>query len=106
MLERLSVLQNAVGAVPGPLDGFLVLRGLKTRAVRMDRHALNAAAVAEYLAAHSQVERVIYPFHASHPEHDLARRQMRSGGGMVSVTLRGGAAAGGRAGAGRRGVPL
>lgn len=95
--ERLAFLQNAVGAVPGPLDCFLVLRGLKTLAVRMDRHALNAAAVAEYLAAQSQVERVIYPFHASHPEQDLARRQMRSGGGMVSVTLRGGAAAAVRA---------
>jgi cystathionine beta-lyase/cystathionine gamma-synthase len=59
----------------------------------MDRHAQNAAAVAEYLAVQSQVERLIYPFHASHPQHDLARRQMRNGGGMVSFTLRGGAAA-------------
>src|SRR4030067_3792163 len=100
MLERLSVLQNAVGALPGPLDGFLVRGGLKTLAVRMDRHALNAAAVAEYLAAQSQVERVIYPFHASHPEQDLARRQMRSGGGVGSGTLRGGAAAAGGAGGG------
>ncbi|MCX6025924.1 MAG: cystathionine gamma-synthase [Chloroflexi bacterium] len=91
--ERLAFLQNAVGAVPGPLDCFLVLRGIKTLAVRMDRHAQNAAAVAEYLAVQSQVERVIYPFHASHPQHDLARRQMRNGGGMVSFTLRGGAAA-------------
>jgi cystathionine beta-lyase/cystathionine gamma-synthase len=91
--ERLAFLQNAVGAVPGPLDCFLVLRGIKTLAVRMDRHAQNAAAVAEYLAVQSQVERLIYPFHASHPQHDLARRQMRNGGGMVSFTLRGGAAA-------------
>ena len=95
--ERLAFLQNAVGAVPGPLDCFLVLRGLKTLAVRMDRHAQNAAAVAEYLAAQPQVERVIYPFHALHPQHDLARRQMRNGGGMVSFTLRGGAAAAVRA---------
>jgi len=91
--DRLAFLQNAVGAVPGPLDCFLVLRGIKTLAVRMDRHAQNAAAVAEYLAAQPQAERVIYPFHASHPQHDLARRQMRNGGGMVSFTLRGGAAA-------------
>ena len=93
LYERLAFLQNAVGAVPGPLDCFLVLRGLKTLAIRMDRHAQNAAAVAEYLAAQPQVERVIYPFHALHPQHDLARRQMRNGGGMVSFTLRGGAAA-------------
>jgi cystathionine beta-lyase/cystathionine gamma-synthase len=95
--ERLAFLQNAVGAVPGPLDCFLVLRGIKTLAVRMDRHAQNAAAVAEYLAAQPQVERVIYPFHVSHPQHDLARRQMRNGGGMVSFTLRGGAAVAQRA---------
>ncbi len=90
--ERLAFLQNAVGAVPGPLDCFLVLRGIKTLAVRMNRHAQNAAAVAEYLAAQPQVERVIYAFHLSHPQHDMARRRMRNGGGMVSFTLRGGAA--------------
>jgi len=95
--ERLAFLQNAVGAVPGPLDCFLVLRGIKTLAVRMDRHAENAAAVAEFLASQRQVERLMYPFHSSHPQHELARRQMRNGGGMVSFTLRGGAEAAVRA---------
>jgi cystathionine beta-lyase/cystathionine gamma-synthase len=97
MHERLAFLQNAVGAVPGPMDCFLVLRGIKTLAVRMDRHGENAARVAEFLALQPKVERVIYPFHASHPQHALARRQMRNGGGMVSFTLRGGAEAAVRA---------
>ena len=89
--ERLAFLQNAVGAVPGPMDCFLVLRGIKTLPVRMDRHAQNAARVADFLAAHPKVTQVIYPFHPSHPQVQLARRQMRSGGGMVSFTLKGGA---------------
>ncbi len=89
--ERLAFLQNAVGAVPGPMDCFLVLRGIKTLPVRMDRHAQNAARVADFLQAHPKVTQVIYPFHPSHPQVQLARRQMRSGGGMVSFTLKGGA---------------
>jgi len=88
--ERLGFLQNAVGAVPGPLDSFLVLRGIKTLPVRMDRHAANAQAVAEFLAAQSGVEAVYYPGLADHPQHELARRQMRNAGGMVSFRLRGG----------------
>lgn len=88
--ERLAFLQNAVGAVPGPLDCFLVLRGIKTLPLRMQRHAENAAAVAEFLASHPRVERVLYPFHASHPQVEVARRQMRSGGGMVSFIVKGG----------------
>jgi len=91
--ERLAFLQNAVGAVPGPMDCFLVLRGIKTLAVRMDRHGENAARVAEFLASQPKVERVIYPFADSHPQHELAHRQMRNGGGMVSFTLRAGAEA-------------
>jgi cystathionine gamma-lyase len=87
---RLAFLQNAVGAVPGPLDCFLVLRGLKTLPVRMDRHSANAAAIADYLSAHAQVARVIYPFLASHPQQALARRQMHQGGGMISLVLKGG----------------
>ncbi len=87
---RLAFLQNAVGAVPGPLDCFLVLRGLKTLPVRMDRHSANAIAIADYLSAHSQVAQVIYPFHASHPQQALAHRQMRQGGGMISLVLKGG----------------
>jgi len=89
--ERLAFLQNAIGAVPGPTDCFLILRGIKTLAVRMDRHAENAARVADYLSTHPNVQEVYYPFHISHPQVELARRQMRSGGGMVSFTMRGGA---------------
>lgn len=90
--EQLAFLQNAVGAVPGPMDCFLVLRGVKTLPVRMDRHSENAAAVADFLAAHPKVARVMYPFHSSHPQVEIARRQMRSGGGMISFVVKGGAA--------------
>ncbi len=89
--ERLAFLQNAVGAVPGPMDCFLVLRGIKTLPVRMERHSENAAAVADFLAGHSRVARLLYPFHPSHPQAELAHRQMSSGGGMVSFILKGGA---------------
>jgi cystathionine gamma-synthase len=88
--DRLAFLQNAVGAVPGPLDCFLVLRGVKTLAVRMDRHCANAARVAEALLEHPAVDRVMWPGLPEHPGHDLARRQMRDFGGMVSFTLKGG----------------
>ncbi len=91
--KKLAFLQNAIGAIPGPLDCFLILRGIKTLPVRMDRHAENAARVADFLAAHPKVNRLYYPFHASHPQEKLARRQMRSGGGMLSFTLQGGASA-------------
>lgn len=89
--ERLAFLQNAVGAVPGPLDCFLVLRGLKTLPIRMERHSANASAVASFLAEHPRVRKVIYPFHTSHPQMEVACGQMRSGGGMVSVILKEGA---------------
>jgi cystathionine beta-lyase/cystathionine gamma-synthase len=88
--ERLAFIQNAVGAVPGPMDCYLVLRGLKTLPVRMDRHSANAARIAEFLGAHPQVSRVLYPFHPSHPHAEIARRQMGTGGGMISVVLHGG----------------
>lgn len=91
--ERLAFLQNAVGAVPGPLDSFLVLRGIKTLPVRLDRQSENAAAIADFLSKHPKVARVFYPFHASHPQVELARRQMRLGGGMISFILRDGEAA-------------
>jgi len=91
--ERLAFLQNAVGAVPGPFDCFLVLRGIKTLALRMERHSASAAAVAAHLANHEQVARVHYPWLDSSPEVQIARRQMRSGGGMVSFLHAGGAAA-------------
>jgi cystathionine beta-lyase/cystathionine gamma-synthase len=90
---RLAFLQNAVGAVPGPLDCFLVLRGLKTLPVRMDRHASNAEAIANYLAAHPLVDKVYYPFHTSHPHREIAMTQMLNGGGMVSFVMKDGAKA-------------
>lgn len=88
--ERLKFLQNAVGAVPGPLDCWLTLRGIKTLHLRMARHSENAQAVAEYLEAHPKVERVYYPGLESHPQHELARKQMRAPGGMVSLIMTGG----------------
>jgi O-succinylhomoserine (thiol)-lyase len=88
--DRLKFLQNAVGAVPGPFDCFLVLRGLKTLAVRMQRHAENAQRVAEYLEAHPKVERVLYPGLPSHPQHAIALRQTHGHGGMLTFLLRGG----------------
>jgi cystathionine gamma-synthase len=84
MHERLSFLQNSVGAVPGPQDCFLVLRGLKTLALRMEAHSRNAARIAEFLDGHGRVKRVYYPGLPSHPGHDIAARQMRGFGGMVS----------------------
>jgi cystathionine gamma-lyase len=87
---RLAFLQNAVGGVPSPMDSFLVLRGLKTLPVRMERHAANALAVARFLEAQPGVERVLYPGLPSHPQHALARRQMSGFGGMVTFVLRGG----------------
>lgn len=87
---RLTFLQNAVGAVPGPLDCFLVLRGVKTLAVRMERHCVNAAAVAEMLRGHPAVTRVLYPGLAYHPGHEIAAKQMRDFGGMVSFIAAGG----------------
>lgn len=93
LYQRLAFLQNAVGAVPGPMDCFLVLRGLKTLPVRMERHADNAARLAGFLAEHPKVKRVLYPFHPSHPQTEIARRQMLSGGGMISIVLHGGAQA-------------
>jgi cystathionine gamma-synthase len=90
LAERIAFLQNATGAVPGPFDCFLVLRGVKTLAVRMDRHCDNAAAVAEMLGGHPMVDRVYYPGLPGHGGHDTAREQMRRFGGMVSFTVRGG----------------
>jgi cystathionine gamma-synthase len=92
LAERIAFLQNATGAVPGPFDCFLVLRGVKTLAVRMDRHCDNASRVAEMLAEHPAVERVYYPGLPGHGGHDTARDQMRRFGGMVSFTVRGGEA--------------
>ena len=87
MHERLAFLQNSVGAVPGPLDCFLVLRGLKTLAVRMEAHCRGAGRIAEFLAAHPGVVRVYYPGLPDHPGHDIAARQMREFGGIVSFEV-------------------
>jgi len=87
---RVAFYQNAAGGVPGPMDCYLVLRGAKTLAIRMDRHCVNAAAVVEMLAAHPAVSRVLYPGLVSHPGHDVAARQMRDFGGMVSFVVAGG----------------
>jgi cystathionine gamma-lyase len=98
LTEPLAYLQNAVGAVPGPFDSFLTLRGIKTLALRMERHCANAFAVARFLEQHPQVERVYYPGLASHPQHSLARQQMQGGfGGIVTAVLRGGLAGARRA---------
>lgn len=88
--QRLAFIQNAVGAVPGPLDCFLVLRGIKTLPLRMERHAANADMLADFLEQHPAVESVRYPFHPSHPHMDVALRQMLNGGGMLSFVMRGG----------------
>ena len=93
LAAAIGFLQNAVGAVPAPLDCWLVLRGVKTLAVRMDRHCENARAIVEMLGAHPGVKRVLWPGRAEHPGHDVAARQMRDFGGMVSFTLKDGEAA-------------
>jgi cystathionine gamma-synthase len=90
LAERLRYTQNAAGAVPAPFDCYLVLRGVKTLAVRMDRHSANARAVVDLLLGHPAVERVLYPQLPDHPGHAAAAKQMRDFGGMVSFTLRGG----------------
>jgi cystathionine beta-lyase/cystathionine gamma-synthase len=93
LYERLKFMQNALGPVPGPFDAYLFLRGIKTLAIRMDRHAHNAAAIASFLEADSRVDRVWYPGLESHPQHEVAARQMSGFGGMVSFIPRGGVGA-------------
>jgi len=88
--ERLAFQQNATGAVAGPFDAWLTLRGIRTLAVRMDRHSQNALRVADMLAAHRAVTQVFYPGLPSHPGHEIAAKQMRGFGGMVSFKVRGG----------------
>ncbi|MBI3914499.1 MAG: cystathionine gamma-synthase [Chloroflexi bacterium] len=91
IFERLKFLQNAAGAVPGPLDCWLVLRGIKTLALRMERHSENALTIAQMLEKNFAVERVFYPGLKSHPQYEIARRQMGASGGMLSFIARGGA---------------
>ena len=93
LAERIRFTQNAAGAVPAPFDCYLVLRGVKTLGVRMERHCENARAIVELLSGHTAVDRVLYPQLPDHPGHRAAAKQMRDFGGMVSFTLRGGEAA-------------
>lgn len=89
--QPLAYLQNAIGSVAGPFDSFLALRGLKTLHLRMERHCTNALAIAQWLEAHPKIEKVIYPGLASHPQHELAKRQMIGGfGGIVTAVIKGG----------------
>jgi cystathionine gamma-synthase len=88
--DAFAFLQNGAGGVPGPFDAYLTMRGLKTLALRMERHSANAARVAEFLVEHEAVDTVLYPGLPSHPNHDVAARQMSGFGGMVSVRLKGG----------------
>jgi cystathionine gamma-synthase len=88
--EQLAYLQNAIGGVQGPMDSFLVLRGIKTLPIRMDRHAENAEKIVAFLEHQKQIKRIIYPFHSSHPQVQIAKRQMRNGGGMISFIMKDG----------------
>jgi cystathionine beta-lyase/cystathionine gamma-synthase len=90
LTEPIKFYQNAAGGVPGPFDSYLVLRGLKTLAVRMDRHCDNAVSLADWLAKHPAVAKVYYPGLADHPGHAIAKKQMRGFGGMISLKLKGG----------------
>jgi cystathionine gamma-lyase len=88
--EKIAFLQNAVGSISGPFDSFLALRGLKTLSLRMERHCTSALKIAEFLEAHPGVDGVIYPGLASHPQHELAKRQMRGFGGIITARIKGG----------------
>ncbi|WFP77014.1 cystathionine gamma-synthase [Mesorhizobium sp. WSM4906] len=87
LADRLKFLQNAIGAISGPFDSFLALRGIKTLALRMERHSANGLKIAQWLEGRKDVRRVIYPGLASHPQHEIAKRQMHAFGGMISVDL-------------------
>ncbi len=87
LFEKLKFFQKSVGAVPSPLDCFLVLRGIKTLPLRMDKHCANAMKIAQFLESHPKVKRVVYPGLKSHPQHGLAKKQMRAFGGMIAVEL-------------------
>ncbi|MFA5775082.1 MAG: PLP-dependent transferase, partial [Ilumatobacteraceae bacterium] len=90
LADKIAFNHNAMGPIAGPFDSWLVLRGAKTLAVRMDRHCQNARAIADFLVAHDRVREVHYPGLATHPGHDIAKRQMRDFGGMISFRIRGG----------------
>jgi cystathionine gamma-lyase/cystathionine beta-lyase len=88
LYDQLAFIANSCGAVPGPMDSFLVLRGLKTLHVRMDRHCSNGAAIAEFLKKHPKIDKVYWPGFPDHPNHDVAKKQMRDFGGMISFSMK------------------
>jgi cystathionine gamma-lyase len=88
--ERIHFVQKSVGGVPGPIDCFMLLRSTKTLALRMERHCENAEQITEFLCGRNDIEQVIYPGHPSHPQHELCKKQMKSGGGMITMILDGG----------------
>ena len=90
LYTKLQFLQNAAGGVPGPFDCFLVLRGIKTLAIRMERHAENALKIAQFLESHPKVRKVIYPGLSSHPQHEIAKKQMAGFGGIITFFIKGG----------------
>ena len=90
LADEILYLQNAVGSIMNPFDSFLLLRSLKTLPVRMERHCSNAKEIANFLESHKAIEKVIYPGLASHPQHEIAKKQMKGFGGMISVVLKGG----------------
>ena len=92
LYEQLAFIANSCGAVPGPMDSFLVLRGLKTLHIRMERHCANGKAVAHFLESHPKVDRVYWPGFPHHPNHDIAKKQMKDFGGMISFSLKNGTA--------------
>lgn len=89
LYERLAFIHNSCGATPGPMDSFLVLRGIKTLHVRMDRHCFNGRKVAEFLKTHSKIDKIYWPGFEDHPNHDIAKKQMKDFGGMISFSLKG-----------------
>ena len=90
LADQILYLQNAIGSIMNPFDSFLLLRSLKTLAVRMERHCENAMQIASFLDSHEAIEKVIYPGLQSHQQHDLAKKQMKHYGGMITLILKGG----------------
>jgi cystathionine gamma-lyase len=88
LYEQLAFIHNSCGATPGPMDSFLVMRGLKTLHLRMERHCFNGRKIAEYLKKHPKIEKVYWPGFPEHPNHDIAKKQMRDFGGMISIVLK------------------
>jgi cystathionine gamma-lyase len=90
LFQRLKFIQNGMGAIPGPFDSYMAMRGTKTLHLRMQRHEQNAKAIAAFLEAHPKVAKVCYPGLASHPQHEIAKKQTTGFGGMITIWLRGG----------------